>query len=363
MTVDPLGTFRQLSRRARLCVLVGLALMALILVTGWGLLQQRTEPPPAGMLEQDEELPAEIPELPADITYGERQEFIPPMVRIEAETAEELDTAFSVLDYDWPVDDSVPALSVGSFPPLGDLSVDERKDLFFQSLLPLIVAENQIMLATREQIGEIFAEGDVESESREERILNTLGERFRVEGDVNSPEFRNELLRRVDAVPLDMALAQAANESGWGQSRFTREANNLFGVWTWHEERGVVPEQRAAGATHFVRIFPDLRASVRNYMYTINVGDAYADLRAIREELRSQGEPLTGERLAEGLALYSERGEEYVTEVQAMIRQNDLQEVDDPELKGVDARRLLDDADEDGAEDIDVTPDADEADE
>lgn len=337
------------SRRLRLFAITALAVVAVLAISGWALLQQsNATPPPTAMVGEDEELPDDIPELPADITYGERQDILPPMVQLQAESASELDSAFAVFDYQWPPGESIPALSVGAFPPLGELSVDERKSLFFRTLLPLLVAENQIMLATRAAIGEAYADGAVEPDSREERLLQTLGDRFRVEGDVNDAAFREELLRRVDAVPASMALAQAANESGWGQSRFTREANNLFGVWTWHEERGIVPQQRAAGATHFVRVFPDLRASVRNYLYTINVGNAYSDLRRVRAEQRAQGEELSGIRLAEGLEQYSERGQAYVDEIQSMIRVNDLNEIGQPELGRVDAQRLLE------AEPVDV---------
>ncbi len=329
------------SRRVRLLGGAALGIAATVLIAGWMLLQQRETPPPAALIDEDEELPEEIPELPADITYGERQDILPPMVRIEAESVADLELAFERFGYQWPPGGEVPALSVVSFPPLGDLTVDERRAVFFRTLLPLVVAENQIMLATREAIADAYADGSIDSDSREERLLQTLASRFRVDGDVNDAAFRDELLRRVDVVPPSMALAQAANESGWGQSRFTREANNLFGVWTWQEDRGIVPERRAAGATHFVRVFPDLRASVRNYLYTINVGNAYSGLRDVRENLRARGEALTGMRLAEGLEQYSERGEAYVAEIQSMIRSNQLEEMETPELVPVDVQRLL----------------------
>ncbi|WP_290649492.1 glucosaminidase domain-containing protein [Aquisalimonas sp.] len=345
MTNQDTSPFHRLGGRTRPALLGLAALAAVFVVAAWGMQQQSETPPPAGLLDEDEELPEDIPELPADITYGERQDILPPMVSIQPETATQLQGAFATLDYDWPPNDTVPALAVRAFPPLGELSVDERKSVFFRTLLPLIVAENQIMLKTRERLGEIFAGGEIEPNSREDRLLQTVAARFRVAGDSNSTAFREELLRRVDAVPADMALAQAANESGWGQSRFTREANNLFGVWTWHEDRGLVPERRVAGATHFVRVFPDLRASVRNYLYTINVGDAYAGLRESREQGRAEGVGLSGARLAAGLHRYSERGEAYVEEIRSMIRVNDLEGLDGLQLTPVDARRLLDAAD------------------
>lgn len=341
MTQSASGWFAGVARHRRWIFSAMAALAVVLVLAGWSLLQSTETPPPAGMLDKDEELPEDIPELPADITYDERQDVVPPLVELRASSAQELDEAFAAVDYEWPPESTVPAVSVRAFPPLGDLNVDERKSLFFRSLLPLVLAENQIMLATRERIQVIFADGNVEPDSREERLLQTLAGRFRVDGDPNSTEFREELLRRVDIVPADMALAQAANESGWGQSRFTREANNLFGVWTWHEGRGIVPERRAEGATHFVRVFPNLRASVRNYLYTINVGGAYSGLRDVREQARADGDGLSGLHLATGLELYSERGEAYVQEIQSMIRTNDLAELTALELTPVEVSRLL----------------------
>lgn len=322
----------------------GVALV-LVAVTTWTLLQGQASPPPTSVLREDEELPEDLPELPADITYEERQDVLPSMIALNPENVAELDAAFETLAYPWPPDGEVPAVSVNAFPPLAEISVDERKALFFRTLLPLVLAENQIMLATRDRVRTIFEQGEVAPDSREARLLETLAERFRVEGDPNSEAFRTEMLRRVDVVPVSMALAQAANESGWGRSRFTREANNLFGVWTWHADRGLKPEQRAADATHFVRIFRDLRASVRNYLYTINVGSAYDSLRRLRLQLRENGDGLSGVRLAAGLEEYSERGEAYVEEIQGMIRSNGLHELGALELVAVDAQRLLEETD------------------
>ncbi|MFO7857402.1 MAG: glucosaminidase domain-containing protein, partial [Ectothiorhodospiraceae bacterium] len=149
-------------------------------------------------------------------------------------------------------------------------------------------------------------------------------------------------------VPPSMAMAQAANESGWGRSRFAKEANNLFGVWTWDPEHGLRPERRAEGASHFVRVFPDLRASVRNYLYTINIGSAYEPLRQRRAEFRDRGKGVSGIQLSQGLERYSERGAAYVEEIQGMIRSNGLDELGQPELREVEATRLLDSSDDEG---------------
>lgn len=244
---------------------------------------------------------------------------------------------FEELNYPWPPDGGVPVISITRFPAdMDTLDVDERKALFFRSLLPMLLAENARLRQKNRTLRAWFEQGELPPDSPRWRRVQALGERYRVEGDPNDPGFRAALLRRVDAVPVDMALAQAAKESGWGTSRFTREANNLFGVWTWNEEQGLRPERRPEGATHFVRVFPDLETSVRNYVYTLNVGDAYDDLRRMREQRRAAGQPLRGLEMAEGLGRYSERGHAYVEEIRQMIRSNELEALHQQELRGLD---------------------------
>ncbi|MCF6289540.1 MAG: glucosaminidase domain-containing protein [Desulfobacterales bacterium] len=131
----------------------------------------------------------------------------------------------------------------------------------------------------------------------------------------------NLLLRRVDVLPISLVLAQGAIESSWGRSRFVRQGNNLFGIWTWGG-RGIVPSQREEGKTHKVKAYDSILDSVRGYLLTINRLAAYEPLREIR---RQTSDPLA---LAEGLRLYSERREAYVLDVQEMIRGNDLKRYD-----------------------------------
>jgi len=130
------------------------------------------------------------------------------------------------------------------------------------------------------------------------------------------------LLSRVDIIPLEMALVQAANESAWGQSRFAKQGNNYFGQWCYNKGCGMVPSQRAAGASHEVRRFANVRQSVRAYLRNINTSPAYAEFRNIRHSLRVQSKPLDAHVLVVGLKSYSERGMAYVRTIQSMIRSN-----------------------------------------
>ncbi|WP_171909975.1 glucosaminidase domain-containing protein [Aquisalimonas asiatica] len=256
------------------------------------------------------------------------------MAPVEADSAAGLADTLDAMDFPWPPEGPVPRIQVEHFPDdMAELDADTRKTVFFRALLPLVLYENAALSHHRDNAGTLLQGGTPPEPGSDERAyLGQLKDRFRVDGDLDDAAVRQQLLRRVDAVPASLALAQAANESGWGTSRFTLEANNLFGEWTWNEDQGLLPQQRAEGATHFVRIFPDLHGSVRSYIHNINVGHAYGELRQQRANLREQGEPLDGIILAEGLIRYSERGQAYVDEVRAMIRQNGLHQLPDLEL-------------------------------
>jgi len=269
--------------------------------------------------------------------FIEADEVIPDPVdlsELAPDSPQELAQVFDAHDYHWPPEASVPALSLSHFPDgMSDIDADTRKSLFFRSLLPLVLAENERIEAKRRAFLPIHErlQGDPEAALSEEEqtLLEHLSQRYRIDGDLRDPAPREQLLRRMDTIPPSLALAQAANESGWGSSRFTREANNLFGEWTWDESQGLLPQRRAEGATHFVRVFSNLRASVRSYIHNLNTGHAYVALRQMREQRRAEGASPDGLRLAEGLERYSERGQAYIREIQSMIRQNQLQELPD----------------------------------
>jgi uncharacterized FlgJ-related protein len=140
------------------------------------------------------------------------------------------------------------------------------------------------------------------------------------------------LLERVDIVPVSLALSQAAEESGWGTSRFAAEGNALFGQWTWGGE-GIKPEQqRAALGDHRIAAFESPLQSVMAYMHNLNTHPAYAELRAMRARLRREGQPIRGRKLAEALTKYSERGQAYVDSLHAIMSVNHLDAADEAHL-------------------------------
>lgn len=209
-------------------------------------------------------------------------------------------------------------------------AVSGKKQHFIETLLPVIEKENQRLSQLRTEVIRLFTRLDSSALGQsEQQRLQTLAETYRVAGDpANSKSARAELLRKIDIIPASLALAQAANESGWGKSKFALEANNLYGIWTYDESRGLKPEKRAPGKTHLVRIFDDVGDSVRYYMHTLNSNPAYAALREIRQQLRAARQIIDGHELATGLEKYSAKGQQYIDLIQSLIRQNEWARLD-----------------------------------
>ena len=247
---------------------------------------------------------------------------VPPLEVIPAESAEQLENVFSQAGYLWPAR-NVPPLAITAFPPdLDEVAPDQRKSLFFRATLPLVLAENQRIRQQRARLR--LALGDRLPQQRRLNILRELAEEYDVEGDLLAPQTQQTLKRRVDIVPPALALAQAAKESGWGTSRFAQEGNNLFGEWTWNAALGLVPEDRPAGADHYVRAFDTPRQSVRSYLNNLNSHPAYARFRQLRARANANGRAMDPAIMTAGLERYSQRGWDYVHEVRAMIESEQL---------------------------------------
>jgi Bax protein len=122
---------------------------------------------------------------------------------------------------------------------------------------------------------------------------------------------------------VELALAQAAIESGWGTSRFARDGNNLFGIWTWSDRQAMIPRDRARASEHAVKRYATPAASVRDYLLNLNSHPAYDDLRARRDRARRAGVSPDPTVLAETLQGYSERGGDYVTDLLVILNSND----------------------------------------
>lgn len=207
------------------------------------------------------------------------------------------------------------------------------KQAFLKELRPLVETENRRLRSQRQRMLSLISRLEAKEDlaSQDAQWLRALARKYRIEDNpLTREKARAALQRKVDVIPVSLALAQAANESAWGRSRFAKIGNNLFGIWTYDESKGIVPLKRAAGKKHLVRKFESVAESVRYYLFTLNSHPAYRELRDIRAEMRARNEPLDGWEIAKGLSKYSAKGQDYVRAIQQMIRRFDLAAYDDP---------------------------------
>jgi Bax protein len=211
---------------------------------------------------------------------------------------------------------------------------DERKAVFVKTLLPLILLTNEQIGKDRQRLQRLVAQKAAGHgwAVPDKRWLAELAETYglKSDGDINV----KALLQRVDVVPVSLALAQAAEESGWGTSRFAEKGNALFGELTWNtEHQGIVPRNRRQGETHRFRAFEAPKASIESYIRNLNTHRAYAQFRQMRAGLRAQGKTLDSMQLATALVSYSERGSEYIRTIRSLIRANSLADFDNAVLR------------------------------
>ena len=228
----------------------------------------------------------------------------------------------------------VPRLFISQLP--GDFpqvkSTTERKDLFLRGVLPLVLRVNERLSRDRSRLLQIEQQIKTRRQPSDGDAawLANLEELYSVApGDLRS------LIRRVDQVPVSLALAQAAIESGWGTSRFAMLGNALFGQWTENPDvPGLLPAERGENQFHRVRAFSKLIRSVWKYAHNLNTHQAYKEFRLRRSETRQAGKPLSGNVLALTLTRYSERGSAYTEELHTIIRVNRLNEFDRTKIVG-----------------------------
>lgn len=208
-------------------------------------------------------------------------------------------------------------------------AAEKRKALFFKTVLPLVLKVNNEIAADRARLKRILsvARTGQKLPAADRLWIAAKSEIYKVKrSDLQS------LLARMDIVPPSLALAQAAEESGWGTSRFVLEGNALFGQWTFSQNQHLVPRKRADGKTYQIRAFPKLIDAVRAYTRNLNTHRAYREFRATRATQRAASKPLSGIALADTLTSYSERGEKYVRSIRILIASNRLQSLDGARL-------------------------------
>jgi Bax protein len=203
-------------------------------------------------------------------------------------------------------------------------NVKQRKNLFIQIILPLVIEENNNIKLDRKKLFSILNKSkNVRAET------NWINKKFKQYGVINKD--LSTLKIRMDEVPISLTIAQAAKETGWGTSRFAQEGNALFGQWTWSGE-GIRPASADSDSKHKVMKFKVLQASVKAYQRNLNTHSSYREFRSTRAELRDEGKSLDSLILSEHLDKYAETGKEYVRIIQQIIRQNKLTDFDDAKL-------------------------------
>ena len=203
-------------------------------------------------------------------------------------------------------------------------STKKRKNLFIQIILPLILEENNRIKLDRKKLFSILNRSH--NSNKEKKWLN---KKFKQYGVINKD--LSTLKIRMDIIPVSIAIAQAAKETGWGTSRFALEGNALFGQWTWSGE-GIKPANADSDATHKVMKFKILKSSVRAYQRNLNTHSSYKEFRMARAELRDNKRNLDSLILANYLDKYAETGKEYVKILKQIINQNNLTDFDDAKL-------------------------------
>ena len=245
-------------------------------------------------------------------------EVILPDLNLKTETVIQL---FKDVDYDLRTvrnEKLVKPIYFTQFPrDLDNLqSVQLKKETFIKIVLPLIVAENEKILDDREKLKTLI-EKKFTTDTEKQWLRQKLLEYKVKKSDLD------ELLFRMDMIPVSIALAQAAKESGWGTSRFALEGNAIFGQWTW-DGQGIAPLKRDGDKNHKILKFPILRASVKAYKNNLNTHKSYSKFREKRSQLRSKNKSITGLALTDTLKNYAQTGSEYTKILNQIITQNRL---------------------------------------
>ena len=203
-------------------------------------------------------------------------------------------------------------------------SSKKKKELFIKIVLPLILEENNRIFLDRKRLFAILNKN--KNTETERKWLNN---KFKQYGVVNRD--LTTLKIRMDVIPVSLAIAQAAKETGWGTSRFALEGNALYGQWTWSED-GITPASAEAGSTHKVMKFKILQASVRAYQRNLNTHSGYKKFREARAMQRDNSGKLNSLLLVDYLDKYAETGKEYTLILKKIIEQNSLTDFDDAKL-------------------------------
>jgi uncharacterized FlgJ-related protein len=220
--------------------------------------------------------------------------------------------------------DRIPAFFVENLPSdLNSLPVQEKISGFIRLLLPTIIEVNKRISAVRNDVITLSKQPKSEWSKEETVWLNELMTSY----DIKSSRI-DDLLLRLDIIPVGMVLAQGIDESGWGTSYFAVNGNSLYGE---HLSSKGGKYLSTPGGHVKVAAFDNLFAGTARYMYNLNTTSAYKDLWTLRKKLSREGK-LSGYELVESLSHYSTRGDAYVENLQSLIKHHQLDGFDNIEF-------------------------------
>ena len=259
--------------------------------------------------------------------YGEvlEEDSLENGVRLNASVLHQL---FKDTDYDLDdirINKITKPVEIGKLPyELKEIKVKQRKELFIKIVLPLILEENNKILLDRKKLFAILNKNN--NSDTDNQWLNKKFKQYGI-----SKKDILTLKRRMDVIPVSIAIAQAAKETGWGTSRFALEGNALFGQWTY-SDKGIKPAAADAGTKHKVMMFNVLKSSVRAYSRNLNTHKSYKEMRYARAIQRDNMGKLDSLELVDYLYNYAQTGKEYTVILKKIIVQNSLTDFDDAKL-------------------------------
>lgn len=204
--------------------------------------------------------------------------------------------------------------------------VNEAKEYFLSHIYKLVQEENKLILQEQEFVKNYLSSNilNIDFNSPSFHKLLEIKRKYKIKNIYSVEEYQ----KKIDIIPPSLALAQAAIESGWGKSRFIKEANNIFGHWTYDPKYGMIPKKRKLGSSHLVRVFQTLEESISAYMLNLNRNFAYKSFQEKRFEQRKSNQTPDGLTLSDTMLNYSGIAQEYLKILKDIILSNNLQNFD-----------------------------------
>ena len=197
---------------------------------------------------------------------------------------------------------------------LNKLQVSEKKQKFFHMILPAILISKENLKLKRERVLALMDTPYSEMDNLDREFLDKLFKKYKTD-DIK------KLANRLKTHPVSIVLAQAAIESAWGESRFFKKANNIFGVWSYDpNEPRIRAKKTRNGKYIYLKKYASISDAIDDYFAIIGRG-AY---KSFRQHRNITDNPL---ELVKYLVNYCELSN-YPNKLRKFIVHNKLREFD-----------------------------------